>query len=88
MAAFNDHAVVVVLDFLVTKLINDQCLAAPDYKSAAAEWREYLEKLKADVHEIAFTAGQSDDAQLNAVDVIGELDRKLEELGFISSVAR
>ncbi len=80
-SGFDDHATVTVLEFLVTRLIANQCRAAPNPTAALLEWSMAVDAEKAQIEEFGFrTADIPENATVNAIVALGEFDRVMGDI--------
>jgi hypothetical protein len=77
---FDDHATVVVLEFLVRRLIVEQCRHSPNPQAALRDWSRAVEAEKAEIERYAFGGEMPAEATTNAIIAIGEFDRILGEI--------
>lgn len=77
---FDDHSTVVVLEFMVLRLIQRQCQEASSPSAELMDWKTALGDLKAQYEQAAFGSELSDNAALNAIEIIGEIERATNEL--------
>ena len=83
---FDDHATVVVLEFLVKRLVAGQCGATPDNLQAGlARWRAAINDYKTQLEHFAFEKGTRPEVALNALGVLAEFDRVMQEVEEIVS---
>lgn len=79
-ADFDDHATVVVLEFLLTRLIARQCSEAPNPTTALAGWSAAVEEQKRLFEMLAFRRDTRPEVTANAIAAITEFDRIMRNI--------
>jgi uncharacterized protein YbaA (DUF1428 family) len=77
---FDDHAAVLVLEFLVKRLVLAQCLKTDDPEASLAKWSGAMEAEEDMIARFAFSTRASRDASLNAIEGSAEFKRLREEI--------
>lgn len=67
MSKWNDHKNVVVLEYIVRKLIIENCKGADQPNEKIAEWTQWFKDQESLVTKFAFSKGVSTEVQLEAI---------------------
>jgi hypothetical protein len=71
---------VCVLKFLVTRLIANQCRAAPNPMGALLEWSSAVDAEKQQIEEFMYRSDTSADVTVNAVLALAEFDHVMSDI--------
>lgn len=77
---WDDHRTVVALEYIVKRLVVDQCKRSADPKAELANWLHWLKAQSEVTRRFAFEGGRNDDVMLNAIGLASEFTKFHDEI--------
>ena len=78
---FDDHANVVVLDWMVKRLIVEHCRQSSNPAEALERWKAAVAEHTKKIESFAFSENTRTDVSLNAISVLAQFGDFMKEVG-------